>query len=286
MRNTGYSASNVQVPAISVLKGIAIILVIVTHSVGATLTRHFGGAFLLDQAVPVFVVITGVNAAQSRFSGFSVNYFWARAKRLAPQYIMTVTISMAVAAYFGVRWFTPWMIFGLLPTSGPGNYYITVLFQLVLVTPLAVWCFRRWSAITIAGLILGDLAFELLTPHTSLLAGDNYFYTANAGRYLAALGIGLWIRSGKKIPPIAGAVSVAFAAVYLAAASWWGYRFPLFDPSWQPLNVVAYPFAGLLVWAGLQTSAEHLRPLAWLGRHSYEIFLSQIIVFWVILHSG
>ena len=150
---------------IDLIKGLAIISVIITHSLPAFMLIRGFTNFYVWEAVPIFIVLMGVNAGMSfkrrGFSAFKISvlkpYFISRFERIVfPFALFSFLLIVAGALLFAftgknILYIGPTLITGVLPTgSGPGNYFVTLLFQFILVFPLVYWCYRKNPTLTVA----------------------------------------------------------------------------------------------------------------------------------------
>ena len=191
-------------PQIDIMKGLAILGVLFTHAAMAPLTSKPLTDFYALQAMPVFIVLMGLNLAMSlrrQAQADSSSHYWRRLQRLAVPFAVVFAVSSAIAAY---RWFAfgarpkvgPLTLLGYLPFGGAGNYFILILAVFTLVGP-ALWAaYRRWPRASMAAMLAADLSIELvygaLTPHVAHFS----VYGVNPMRLLAAFAIGLWLADG------------------------------------------------------------------------------------------
>jgi peptidoglycan/LPS O-acetylase OafA/YrhL len=287
---------------IDLLKGLAVLSVIALHGLTAEELHDAWSPFHFGQAVPVFLVVMGMNGASSfrdrRAAAprelLSPSYFAGRFDRLVMPFAVVWLASLAVGAVHGGLHFGPLLAVGVTPLSGPGNYFVTIAFEFVLVFPLLFWAFVRAPLATVLGCFALDAAFELAAP--SLFSGAfPYGYDAAIPRYLGQIAIGLWIADH----PAPGARANRWI-VWLAPLSVAYLVLQRFEPdafSWlrddfgTTTNFLAAPFAGALVLAGLRflprrAARAPVAVVAALGRASWHVFLVQMVWFAAVGDRG
>jgi peptidoglycan/LPS O-acetylase OafA/YrhL len=287
---------------IDLLKGAAVLSVIALHGLTTRGLHDAWAPLHVGQAVPVFLVLMGINAASSfrdrRDSSlrelFSGSYFAGRFDRLFVPFAVVWLASLAIGAARGGLHFGPLIAVGVTPLTGPGNYFVTIAFEFVLVFPILFWAFQRAPRATVIACFAIDAGFELLAP--SLFEGAYpYGYDASILRYLGQIAIGLWIashprpadRANRWIVVLAPA-SIAYIVVQQlepSAFSW------LRNDFGATTNFLAAFYAGALVLAGLRflpRRAVHAptAAVAALGRASWHVFLVQMIWFAVVHDRG
>jgi peptidoglycan/LPS O-acetylase OafA/YrhL len=289
---------------IDILKGLAIIGVLLLHSLSPS-SLHDGLTVLyIGQAVPIFVVLLGVNGAASFWQRdldglgqlYSREYVLSRFDRLYLPFLAVLVVSYAVGAVKGTadRRERGGPGGGTLPYSGPGNYFITLAFQFAVVFPAYFWAYRRAPVITtVVGFAIAA-AFEAAAPHVAAFGHDPYLYAYSAAilRFTPffALAVVLADRMvhGRGLPGwwrIAGVVGV----VYLLIVHGNTNAFALDDRDWRPWGetFVSAFYPAVLVAAGLHwlprvAGDRFWQVLAALGAASYEIFLVQILYFGLV----
>src|SRR4051812_10009720 len=154
---------------VDLLKALAIAAVVSQHGLPFTDRLETYGSLWTDQAVPVFVVLTGLLLARFRTVGplpwrgvGASQYLRRRFARLLIPFGVTWVAALAVGVLIGSIYFGLLTLLGALPIVGPGNYYIPVAIQLVLLTPVVAWACRRWAGPTLVVCLAINVAFELL----------------------------------------------------------------------------------------------------------------------------
>ena len=286
---------------IDILKGLAIVAVIMLHSLTRAELEQSYAIFHIWQAVPVFMVIMGFNLGLSYSSKtlhfhhlYTAHYFQKKGLRILFPLLLMYGIAL-LAGYlwqqlYGEDVYTlGWENFiGVLPVSGKGNYFITLLLQSVLLLPIIGYSFHHWPFRTTALLILAEVLFLLVTFKVSYLDEERYLYDAAFMRYLSAIAFGLWlsaiISAGKNKGRWLLAVLATGAAIYLYLLQYQDLQLPHIRPEWQAQLVLAFPYATLLIYLFLQLFPSQsdnpiLATMAEAGKASYHIFLVQVLYF-------
>ena len=289
------------------IKGLAIIGVMVQHAFTAGFLHGSWDTLWAGQAVPVFFVLMGLNATRSAARSkdaslhglYTARYVRGRLDRLLVPLAVAWVIALVVAVAIGTFHVGPLVVLGVLPiASAPGNYFVTIVLEFALLFPAVYVCFNRAPVKTTIVIVALDIAFELLAPHVGPLKttgiGNGYLYEAGIVKYASAILAGMWL-ARLAITPARAQVLLGLAAasfVYLvvlhvhpSAFSW------LTDSFSRSTNFLSVFFAVWLTWMGLL----RLTPRRWfgtydalegIGRASYHVFLIQIIWFGAITNRS
>ncbi len=290
---------------IDLLKGMAILAVVTGHTLSRGQLVESGARFWMWQAVPVFVVLMGLNTTGSQWRHglaglralYSRAYVLTRFDRFYVPFLVVLVASSALALAEGTltaKGLAHGLVLGNLPFTGPGNYFITFLFQFVVIFPLFYWVYRRAPGPVVVGSFAAAAMFELLAPHVAVLSSiQNEWWTeAFFARFLVYIAFGAlladYMVNGRDVPRwwwLGGAVSVGYLVAITVNAS-------VLTISIGDLGLAGQTFIGsfypaLLVAAGLHWLPPTPTGVAWrllarLGAASYEIFLVQILWFGLV----
>ena len=287
---------------IDILKGLAIVAVLFLHSLSVRWLNDGVTVLYIGQAVPVFVVLMGLNAAGSQWRRrdsslralYTRRYLLDRLDRLYRPFLVVLIVDAALAAARGsltLGGLAGGIGLGIMPYGGPGNYFITFAFEFAVVFPAYCWAYFRAPRRTTAAAFFLAAAFQALAPHIHQFDTAPYVYSAALPRLMPFFALGAVLAErmlrGRGLPAwwaAAAGVSVA----YLLIVHFDVNAFALDDADWrhwgETFASAFYP--ALLVAAGLRwlpgaSRAWVPRALAALGRASYEIFLLQIVFFGV-----
>ncbi|MDD1685173.1 MAG: acyltransferase family protein, partial [Methanoregula sp.] len=290
---------------IDILKGLAIISVVLIHTYNNTLLLSIGAPFTIWQAVPVFLLLAAFNNAYALSSAhkvtllqsFDLTIIYRRLKRLAGPYLIVWIFQLLVVLLFlafqmpfsfqdpnyffynGINWF-----FNLLSgASGPGHYFVPVIFQLILFVPLLYYLARRSPNLMLVVAFVLDLALESV----SVLSGmPTWLYGILFIRFIFICGLGVWLVFQERVMTgwilFGGLLSV----VYIAATSYLNFQIWIFslDPSFFHAFSFFWPL--VIVVLGFQYLPSDsrnpvVRILAELGKASWHIFLVQMTFFFL-----
>jgi peptidoglycan/LPS O-acetylase OafA/YrhL len=289
--------------AIDLIKGLAIVSVIVLHTVPRHILNQTAAIFHIWQAVPVFMCVMGLNGVASlrrRGMGslrdiYSRDYLAARFDRIVVPFALAFAGTVLVAGITHRSHYDAFMFIGALPIGGPGgNYFISLIFQYALLIPLVYWGLRRWRMRTLLLCLAINIAFEIIAPRVSIFEDHPYLYSVSALRFLFLVALGGAV-AGVSPSRLLGSwwlwLGALLGAAYLVLVytdanaipiAELAYRSETFPGAFYPLLMVV---AGM--WA-LPTVAHGTltRGIAELGRASYHIFLVQIIWFGAIIWAA
>lgn len=289
-------------PSIDVLKGLAIISVILLHTITDKLLKFTLYPFHIYQAVPVFMVLAGLtlmftfgNADPKSFkSYYNLKYFNKKILRLVYPFLIILIISLLYGLWDRSYYLGILSIAGYLPVTGPGNYYISLLLEFIIIAPFIAYFYRKNPGLLLASMVLIDLGFQLIAPHIGLFSGDSYIYRACILRYFSAIALGLLIsdefsREGhidlmnKRYRPVL--LMLPISILYISIGMFVGQPFPLFKPEWGTQNILSFPYALILAVLVLNLDISRYnskmanKVIIPIGKASYHIFLVQILFF-------
>lgn len=294
---------------IDVLKSLAIIAVLLLHSLPKKDLISSYAILHIWQAVPVFMVIMGLNLGLATAGKtpqlndlYNRTYFQKKGSRIFVPFLLVFLLSLLIGWAWLILYkedvftFNSYTWFGLLPISGKGNYFLTLLLQSVFVLPIIGFSFARRPALTLVLLILLEVGFILCIKHFGLFSQNKYLYDAAFPRYFSAIAFGLALA----VPIKNGfAFSTRFILFILAAAAAI-FMFQLQEtkvaldfirPEWRMQHVGTFGYAAFLialaVWLLPSTSNNVILVFfAALGKASYHIFLVQVLYFGLVEKYG
>lgn len=275
------------------LKGICIIFVVITHFHWADDMRlRLGFPFIIDMAVPVFMLISGyVYAASYERNNISTVMQGWGIKRLTKSFLR---YTIPYLACFGVEVILSCIKNGIVHAGGanvgvksillalitggwgPGSYYYPILLQLLLVYPLLWWIVRRWKFYGLLMIFALNFGFEWLKLILAMPVG---IYRLLVFRYILLLGAGtyfyLYRKSGNKlIESIIWVLGVVFIVCtqYLNQIIW-----PV--TFWVGTSFVAVLYIIPMYKWFISREYKWWCPLLNIGKASYNIFLFQMLFY-------
>jgi peptidoglycan/LPS O-acetylase OafA/YrhL len=283
---------------IDLIKTFAIFSVILVHTVSIATFSNTGMVFYSLQAVPLFIICTGIVwylsflKYDTTLSGaYSYSYLKSKFSRLIIPFLVIVTVDFIYIHYTGTVITLNHLIARLEllqpPIGGGGDFYLALVWQLIFLAPLICYCFKRNPMLAVIGLFTVNFAFEFAGP---IILFEYYYFSIC--RYLAAFALGLVLAHNIHVNggwKIRSKVNVALIILGLVSALYLYFFFgkvtPGFRQEWGTQNVYSFFYPALI--AMLLLSAEPLtrhakgvfRRLSVFGRASYHIFLVQM-VYW------
>ncbi len=293
-------SSSARVRQIDVLKGLAILGVMVQHAFTSRSLNAAWDTLHVGQAVPIFFIIMGLNAARSlgRHEAaplrelYSRRYLRGRFQRLIVPLIFMWLLAVPVAIAAGNLHIGPLVLLGAYPmSSAPGNYFVTITVEFALLFPALFYCFVRAPMVTTVVVAVMDVVFELVAPHIHALTpagvAGGYLYEAGIFKYGVAIVAGMWLwrrpvgpRSLRILTPLAAA-SLLYLIILHQSPNDFSWLMNSFSRSTNFLSVF---YALWLTCLGMWLISPRSRPgtsrlVERLGEASYHIFLVQIIWF-------
>jgi peptidoglycan/LPS O-acetylase OafA/YrhL len=288
-------------PQLDLLKGGAIISVILLHTLPRSMLVTIFAHFHIWQAVPIFFILLGITLAIS-FSRreadkirqvYSKSYLLSRVDRVVIPFIVIFLASLTFGLFKG-DFYIGWLyILGRLPVIGNGNYFASILLQYIFISPLIFFFYRKSPRASIATLFLLELLFQLLTPYISVFQQTKYLYSACIFRYLSAIAIGLHISDDLLVKGrihlldrknLFILVGFPISIVYLLMARTTAQPFPLFWNQSNFQNLISFFYPTVLVALIMNWRFQHFnnwffKATMIFGKASYHIFLVQILYF-------
>lgn len=282
--------------ALDVVKGISIIMVILTHvaDVPQSVRQQVLWPFTILPAVPLFILTTvyAYSIAEDR-PGWSIKS-WFETKRFSRRFI---------------RFFVPWIIiivvqivllFTLLgatklPLSslmrilflggrGPGAYYVMLLFQILVFFPLMKYAFDQSPSKATVLFLSAQVAWEFLCTYKGI---SQEAYNILIPRFFSVLIPGfLAYRYAdalkKTVIPV---LAIVIGGGFLINTYYLGYVPVLAMAQWnRTFFAVLFPFGVFLYILRLEPVFQRYRgllsPICYIGKASWHIMLTQMTYYY------
>lgn len=278
---------------IDVLKGIAILSVILLHTIPWDYRLLIGSPYHIWQAVPVFMLIVGYNFAKSAKSKnqetladlYQVDIIKKRIVKILKPFIFILLARLVIQLFLTgnlklVRFLTG-VFFGDITYGG---YYIPVMIQAILLCPLMYFLMRKNLNRNTFWLLVSAYVLDWLVMLADVPGG---LYRILIVRYIFAITLGIWLGLNEK--PInyklTGFLAV-ISLIYITRVYYFDITTTL-ESYWQAQHPPAYFWTLLLVMVGLyayeaKPSQALAKPFIWMGQSSYHIFLFQMLYFWFL----
>lgn len=289
-------------PNIDLLKGLAILSVILLHTVSKSVLIKTFSQFHIWQAVPVFFILMGFTSMLSfshkKFYDIRT-FYWRqylikRLKRIFVPFLIIFFVSLLFGIYNGKYYIGLGYVIGFLPVTGPGNYFITILFQYIFIAPFIYLLCQVSPKIMLITLFSINILFELIAPHISIFNDIPYLYGANILRYFSAIALGFYIcddflKNGyvKIMSKNNKFILIGFfiSIIYLFLAIFTRQPFPLFTDLKGSQNILSFFYPLVIIIFILNADFRKYKSniiykhCLEIGKVSYHIFLVQILWF-------
>lgn len=295
----------IHIRQIDIIKGFAIISVILIHTFSNTILMVIGAPFHIWQAVPVFILLAAFTSTialvtyrkRSLADSYDISIMFRRIRRILEPYTVIWVIQALIVLYVvssGIRiiglsenhfWYQG---FGIVLNyfsggNGPGNYFIPVILQQILIIPLFYYLALRSPDRMLVTAFILDLLLEFL----ALIAlVPPWLYGILYIRYIFAGALGVWLAFRKDIPFRWVFIGGFISFVYIFLVQYLNFQFWFIYPDWAFFHAFSYFWTLLLVILGLRISLSGsfhkiFRLVEQLGKASWHIFLVQMTFFFI-----
>lgn len=283
-------------------KGVAMIAVVVDHSVGIVYTTPWLHT-LSFFSVTLFILVAGYNAFLSMERRALRAYSWNYVARRVWGLFLPYMVATAVTLIWQDRFFDlSTFLRTVLTFSAQGPFYFVLVFlQLLVAAPVLYLAIKRiqksgygalWTVFFLAALYLLSYVFVRFTFILPVHGGGKYLF---GGSYLFVFALGLVLGTLRAAPqkrrrlPLflgLGAALVLYVIfVYLSPAVSGALDSFLPEMSFNPPGLTLILYAVLIfavIWAAYLVlektkAARVLVPVEWCGRYSLEIFFYHLI---------
>lgn len=222
---------------------------------------------------------------------YSKDYFTSKYYRYVVPFFVLYFASTVVGLYLqALDSFYPAMFIGFLPFWGPGNWFIPVLFQFVIIFPLLYKCFSMKPKLTVFLCFASDLFFQLLyyfifhDAPAELRLAYRAFILCSIMFYLTAVGFGLWFSKGYEMKSKRNLfiwILLPLSVAYLIAYQFFDFRFEFISGDY---NFLVFPYSAFLFLLGMRFLPKNpqgkiAKVISTIGKSTYHILLFQILYF-------
>lgn len=288
---------------IDILKGLAIISVILVHTFSNEILMAIGAPFHIWQAVPVFLLLAGFTSAYALASykkktlaqSYDIPIIIRRLRRILGPFLIIWIVQSLIVLYiiltrsnlpiqipnhFLYRGFDIVLNF-LSGGQGPGSYFVPVILQQIFLIPLFYYLALRSPDRMLVIAFTLDIFLEFCMV---IAAIPPWLYSILCIRYIFAGALGVWLVFRKDAVPKWLFACALASLVYIYVTQYLNFQFWFIYPGWSFFHVFSYFWTVVIVFAGLQflpREATHAIPLILeeLGKASWHIFLVQMTFF-------
>ncbi len=214
---------------IDLLKGLMILLVMIDHAIPWDVRNQWGHSLWERISIPVFMIIMGFNGANSfqvkgvPLDSFSalMKFYWEKAKRyLFPFLFIYITFTLLGVYFFydGLEellqeqfyphWAPSHLFILAIPFTGPGDWFIIVLFQTIIILPFLYWIYKKAPRVTLFLSFFVEIAIQTIVFS---IFGHPYSWTSVTPQiqrtfiqcsvlfFINAIVLGFWIADHKNL---------------------------------------------------------------------------------------
>ena len=297
-----------RITQVDLLKGLAIIAVILIHTFSSNLLTVIGAPFWLWQAVPVFLLLAAFTGALSYHrlnkrtlpGCYDLTVLYKRFSRLLLPFVVIWIVQVIVILYLMPVFWPPafplysndmLLVYSGIPgiiaffftwASGPGNYFIPLILTQILILPFFYWLAVRFSPDKmLVGAFIADMVLQYAIYLANMPAVASAFTYVN---YLFLAALGIWLALRQRKPMALVVIAGLLSLVYIAAVYYFSFRIWFINTSSGFFNEFAYFWTLVLVLCGLRylpsaPLTKTYASIAGLGRASWHIYLVQMTVF-------
>ena len=272
---------------LDVLKGICILLVILTHFDWVEAERlQYLFPYWMNPAVPVFMIISGYLFTAS-FQKKGVDSF-KKAYELKGIVDKVIRYTVPLLIIFAIEVPLKMVVFERMLTIpeilnqfwqggwGPGSYYYTYMMQFIFVFPIIYLTIRKWDFKGLVICAIANVLYEVIKVPMGM-SGD--VFRLIVLRYIFAMALGCYFYMGKfKIKKWMAVASFVFGAVFIYAVCYAGYK-PMFFYRWSRTSMLAVFYIAPITYWLIKNCKWECKPLALIGKASYNVFFVQMVYF-------
>lgn len=275
---------------IDYLKGIAIIMVILTHVGFATDTvkGNFLFPYFIYMAIPIFMLITGFNYANSYINRgctelvqmYNIKLLLKRFLRLSIPFIIILILEYLF--HFKNIINNSLIINFLRGGEGRGNYYFPVMLQIIFLYPLAYYFLKKNSRKFLWAIFILCILFEVICAYINL---KNGIYRLISVRYFLYICLGTWLKLTPKINSEKLLVSFVIGINAITLFMYNPDIVSLPFNHWRHTNIMCafyiFPIFAYIYYNYANFEWKNLwgNILRLIGKASWHIFLIQMFIF-------
>ncbi len=305
---------------IDVLKTVMIFLVIFDHYVHWNIKIDIGVALWERISIPVFLIVLGFNMGHS-FRGqgdmsLKQLYSWSYFKKKILRYVVPFLILYAASTFIGLfmygfdfiamydTQYSPShgvinLFYLIMPFWGPGNWFIPVLLQSILVVPLLYWAFTKKPVLALILTFAVEIAMQTIV---FFLFGEGFtsweevhvysLFSNSILFYLSAVGLGMWFSQNHKLQHNRNFFMwflYPISLAYIVAYQFFGFLFMINGARFLrgDYNFMVFPYSAFLVLLALKllpkTSKTKIsKSISLMGKSTWHILLTQILGYGMI----
>ena len=298
------------------LKTFMIAFVIIDHAFGYTMIGGIGFELWERMAIPVFLIIMGFNMGNSFAKKgdvslkelYSWNYFktklWLFVFPYFIFYIVSTTIGFILYGAnfpdtFSENWFLEYVVYQKSLLEGPGNWFIPIVFQSILVLPLIYKLFSKLPKATLILCFIIEISMHLFLFFYmgELVTIDDWlrelYFRYIILLYLSAIGMGFWFSRDHDLfsrKNLFAWMLFPISLIYMIAWDFFGFRLAIDgsgivrgDYNYLTFIYSAFIFLIILKIIPQNPKKKISKIFTTIGRSTFHIYLVQDI-FYIVLY--
>ena len=299
------------------LKTFMIAFVIIDHAFGYTNHQGIGFELWERMAIPVFLIIMGFNMGNSfEKKGdvflkelYSWDYFKRKLWRFAFPYFIFYIVSTSIGFIlfganfpdtFSENWFLEYIIYQKSLLEGPGNWFIPIVFQSILVLPLLYKLFSKLPKVTLILCFIIEICMHLFLffYNGELLTMDEWIrempFRYIILLYISAIGMGFWFSRDHDLfsrKNLFAWILFPISLTYMIAWDFFGFRLGsetgtgIVRGDYNYLTFIYSAFIFLIILKVIPKNPKNkvTKIFTTIGRATFHIYLVQDI-FYIILY--
>jgi len=310
---------------VSFLKAVMIFLVIFDHIVTWNIKSSIGAALWERISIPVFLIIMGFNIGLSfKRSGASTlkelytkDYFKSKIKRYIIPFLILYGVSTIIGLImYGFNWVNMYnnqyapdhgiinLFTGFFVFWGPGNWFIPVLLQSILIMPLLYYGFTKYPKLTLILCFVIEILIQLIVftflGERPLPSWEKAYiltvFMTSIPFYLSAVGLGMWFSFGHNFRSKRNLfiwILFLISLTYLIAYQFFGFRIKINGVQLLrgDYHFLVFPYSAFLFLVVMALLPENpqgkfSRAISLIGKSTYHILLIQIFGLGMVFAVG
>lgn len=240
-------------------------------------------------AVPIFMTITGYVSAMKSDSKalrqlYSPREIVRKWLRFVIPFVPILVLEILIHIFFIGTPITEILSFiGVNGAYGPGSYYFPVMLQVVVMMPIISSVIQKYEFKGLLAFFFANVFFE---AGKTLINMSPWIYRLCALRYIFILAYGSWLYSRQKnnecvkekiLYILAGFIGLAYIVLF----EYMSFE-PIITDQWTSTSVFAVLFIVPIMRLLMRPNKLHNGLAELLGRASFNIFLVQMVYYWLI----
>ncbi|MFX0057473.1 MAG: acyltransferase family protein [Candidatus Hodarchaeota archaeon] len=306
---------------IDLLKAFMIAFVILDHAMAYT-AHHTGLGLQLGlqlwerMSIPMFLIILGFNMGKSFVRQgekslkelYSISYFKKKFWRFVFPYLIFYLVSTIIGFIlfkdnfpdtFKENWILEYIIFQKSLLEGPGNWFIPIIFQSIILMPVLYKLFSKWPKLSLIMCFLIEICMHLflffyigrITSLDEWLIELNFRYMIFL--YISAIGMGIWFSQDHNLfsrKNLFVWILFPISLIYMIAWDFFNYRLAI-DGSGivrGDYNYLTFLYSAMIFLVIIRLVPKNpknsfAKAFSAIGKATFHIYLIQD-VFYIILY--